>query len=405
MNHRISSAGGLATLLFALSHAALGWCEVLPGPPSFEKHVIDPEFANGYQVSTVDLDGDGDLDVIALSTQPSQLVWYRNPDWARFSISTVTQRNIDAAPHDVDGDGDADLAVASEFDLGDSHGGGSLQWLENPGDPAITHEWAVHPIDALPTSHRVRWADVDGDGHKELINLPIIGVGAAPPNYAVGVQFREYRVPTNPSTELWASVPMDDTLSVAHGLLVASWGDGAGPDLLAASFDGVHRYQWNNDGMVKTQLGAGNRGVRPAQGSSEVGIGRLGAGDTRFVATIEPWHGNEVVVYAGSDGDSLPWPRMVIDTSLTDGHGLVCLDIDGNGSDEVVAGGRGGSHDLLLFMWSAGTWQRHVIDPGGVAVAGLTVADINGDGKPDLAATGTSTHNVVWYENRHGLAE
>jgi hypothetical protein len=72
------------------------WSDAPPAI-SFQKHVIDPDFANGYQVSTADLDGDGDLDVIALSTQPSQLVWYRNPDWARFSISTVTQRNIDAA--------------------------------------------------------------------------------------------------------------------------------------------------------------------------------------------------------------------------------------------------------------------------------------------------------------------
>ena len=47
-------------------------------------------------------------------------------------------------------------------------------------------------------------------------------------------------------------------------------------------------------------------------------------------------------------------------------------------------------------------WQRHVIDPGGMALAGLTAADINRDGRPDLVATGTATHNVVWYENASG---
>lgn len=405
MNHRISSARGLATLLFALSHAALGWCEVLPGSPTFEKHVIDPEFANGYQVGATDVDRDGDLDVIALSTDPSQLVWYRNSEWTRIPISSVTRRNIDVAPQDVDGDGDADLAVASDFDLGHSTSGGTLQWLENPGAPATAQEWAVHPIDAVPTSHRVRWADIDGDGRKELINLPIIGVGAAPPDYAVGLQFRAYRVPANPATEPWASVLLDDTLAMAHGLSVAHWDKSARPDLFTASFDGVHRYQWKEGRLVKIQLGSGNRGLRPAQGSSEVGMGRLGADGARFVATIEPWHGNEVVVYVGRDEDPLPWPRTVIDTSLADGHGLVCLDADGDGSDEIVAGGRGGSHELLLFRWTLGAWQRHVIDPGGVAVAGLTVADINGDGRPDLVATGTSTHNVVWYENLSGLAE
>lgn len=221
----------------------------------------------------------------------------------------------------------------------------------------------------------------------------------------MGVQFRAYRVPANPATEPWGSVLLDDTLCMAHGLSVASGDDSARTDLFTASFDGVHRYRWKDGGVVKTQFGAGNRGVRPAQGSSEVGIGRLGTDGTRFVATIEPWHGNEVVVYTGRDGDPLPWPRTVIDVTLADGHGLVCFDANRDGLDEVVAGGRGGAHDVLLFQWRDGTWQRQVVDAGSVAVAGLTVADISGDGRPDFVATGTSTHNVVWYENLSGLAK
>lgn len=389
----------MRAVALVLSVAPLVWGEA---PAEFTKHVIDPEFANGYQASTADLDADGDLDVIALSTQPSQLVWYRNPDWARFSIGAQTQRNIDCAPHDIDGDGDADLAVASDFDLGNSRAGGTIQWLENPGDPAAIQEWTVHPIDAIPTSHRVRWADIDGDGRGELVDLPIIGIGAEPPDYAVGAQFRAYRVPEHPASEPWGPILLDDTPCMAHGLLVAPGDRNSSSDLLAASFGGVYRYRWNDGHVEKTQLAQGHAGTRPQQGSSEVGLGRL-QGASRFVATIEPWHGNEVAVYAGSDSAPLPWPRLVIDTSLADGHGLVCFDTDGDGADEIVAGGRGGTHDVLLYRWNPGGWQRQVLDPGGVAVAGLTVADINGDGRADIVATGTATHNVVWYENLHAV--
>lgn len=364
----------------------------------FQKHVIDAAFTNGYQVSIADLDSDGDADVVALSTQPSQLVWYRNPDWARLNISTRTQRNIDCAPNDIDGDGDADLVVASDFDLGNSQQGGTLQWLENPGDPVAQQEWDSHPVAAIPTSHRVRWIDLEGDGKKELINLPIIGVGATPPDYAVGVELRAYRVPSDLSGP-WASELLDDTLCMAHGLLVAPWDAGALPEVFTASFDGVHRFRWKEGAATKVQIGLGHPDARPAQGSSEVGIGRLRNGASHFAATIEPWHGNEVVVYAGGESDVLPWGRTVIDTSLSDGHGLVCLDVDGDGSDEIIAGGRGGAHDLLQFRWSAGGWQRSVVDPDGIAVAGITIADLNQDGRPDLVATGTATHNVIWYEN------
>lgn len=390
-----------AILLSASSSASADEPTRTPTPPlMFQKHVIDADFTNGYQVSTADLDSDGDLDVIALSTQPSQLVWYRNPEWTRFPISTHTQRNIDCAPHDIDGDGDPDLAVASDFDLGDSRHGGTLQWLECPRDPAAQTEWEVHPIDAIPTSHRVRWADVDGDGNPELINLPIIGIGAEAPNYDVGLHFRAYRVPEHPKADAWAFISLDDTLTMAHGLCVVQGSHGASADLLTASFDGVHRYNWQDGSISNQQIGQGHPGTRPQQGSSEVGLGRLNSGDVCFVATIEPWHGNEVAVYTGRDGDPLPWPRTVIDASLVDGHGLVCLDVDGDGTDEIVAGGRGAPHDVLLFRWNAGAWERHVIDPAGTAVAGLTVVDINRDGKPDLVATGTATHDVVWYENR-----
>jgi hypothetical protein len=393
-------AGALAAAVVFASMLAQG--DTPPGSVIFQKHVIDPDFSNGYQVSTADLDLDGAIDVIALSTDPSQLAWYHNPDWTRRPISTRTQRNIDCAPHDIDGDGDTDLAVASDFDLGNSQSGGTLQWLENPGDPALKQEWNLHPIGAVPTAHRVRWADVDGDEKKELINLPIIGIAAVPPDYAVGVHFGAYSVPSRPSLEAWTALLLDYTLCMAHGLCVTSPEDGAQATLLTASFDGVHRYQWNNGGMIRVQLGQGHPGPRPEQGSSEVGMGCLRSDESRFVATIEPWHGNEVVVYSGRDSDPLPWPRTVIDGSLVDGHGLVCLDVDGDGTDEIVAGGRGGTHDVLLYRWSPDGWQRNILDPGSVAIAGLTVADINGDGRPDLVATGTATHNVVWYENQAG---
>ena len=42
---------------------------------AFKKHVIDSDFAGGYQVSVADIDSDCTPDVIALSTTPSQLVW------------------------------------------------------------------------------------------------------------------------------------------------------------------------------------------------------------------------------------------------------------------------------------------------------------------------------------------
>lgn len=385
-----------ALLILAIVYAP--WSAAEPAVVTFQKHPIDDAFPNGYQVSTADVDQDGDLDVFALSTTPRQLVWYCNPTWERLDLNPAIQRPIDCAPFDIDGDGDPDLAVASDFDLGDSQHGGTLQWLECPENPGSGAVWAIHPIDAVPTSHRIRWVQWDKNTRPTLLNLPIIGTGAAPPDYDVGVSFRAYPLPDAPAAGPWACTILDSALHMAHGICVAPW-DLAGPmSVFTASFEGVHRYTFDGNKVAKQRLGAGHDEPRPKRGSSEVGLGRLPNGQ-HFAATIEPWHGTEVVVYTGGDATPFPWPRMVIDNGLVDGHALVCFDIDGDGGDEIIAGGRGGAHDVRLYRWADGAWQQHIIDPDGMAAAGFRVADVNSDGHPDLVATGTATHNVVWYEN------
>ena len=147
------------------------------------------------------------------------------------------------APYDVDGDGDVDLAIASEFSLGDSNNGGLIHWVESPDDPTTNQEWALHPIDAVPASHRIRWGDIDGDGRKELLNLPIIGIGVTGPEYVGASRFRAYRIPDDPKGA-WEQQVLDDSrLEVAHGISVVDWDGDRAEDILSASNAGVFLFQ------------------------------------------------------------------------------------------------------------------------------------------------------------------
>lgn len=371
--------------------------------PSFTRESIDDHFEKGYQVKGVDIDGDGDLDVVALSTAPSQFVWYRNPDWRQFTISTMAERNIDTAPYDVDGDGDLDLALANEFDLGNSTEGGLVHWAECPADPVNAQEWPLHRIDAVPTAHRVRWADLDGDGRAELVNLPIIGVGARAPGYEGGLRFTAYAIPGAPKTEPWPTRVLSETLELAHGLAVVQWDETAAMELLTASHQGLTLFRWTpgSDEAHTIVLGAGHEGIRPRTGSSEVGLGSLGTPGRRYLAAIEPWHGNEVVVYTpGASGD-LPWVRRVIDDEFNDGHALACADLDGDGVDEIIAGHRGAPYGLYIYRYNTvnSDFERIALDAGGMGAAGIDVCDLDQDGDLDVLAIGTPTNNVVLYRN------
>ena len=104
-----------------------------------------------------------------------------------------------------------------------------------------------------------------------------------------------------------------------------------------------------------------------------------------MIVAIEPWHGQQVVVYSPPKDNGL-WQRHVIDSTLHEGHALAVADFDGDGVEEFVVGWRANGGGLRLYKASdaAGREFKAVdIDPA-VPAEGAVVADINGDGKPDL---------------------
>ena len=44
--------------------------------------------------------------------------------------------------------------------------------------------WKSYAVDAVPTAHRVTWADLEGDGKKEIVMAPFVGLkGWEDPKY------------------------------------------------------------------------------------------------------------------------------------------------------------------------------------------------------------------------------
>jgi FG-GAP-like repeat len=379
--------------------------------PHFRVQEIETGLGVGYAVLLVDLNADGKPDIVVADQR--RVVWYENPTWKRRTIleGQTKPDNVCIAAYDIDGDGQLDLALGADWNPSNTRDGGTLQWLRR--GRTLDEPWTLHPIGTEPTVHRIRFADVDADGRAELLVAPLHGRNAtAKGNWTDGLPVRllAYKIPKDPVRDRWVPEVIDESLHVVHNFWPLPARSGKGMDLLAASYEGVTLLSRNEAGRWGRQrLGEGNQAnPKSNRGSSEIKQGTLNGGRP-YIATIEPWHGHQVVVYTPPAEPGKPWERHVVDEKLKWGHAVWCADLDGDGDDELIIGVRDdlsqkpqerrGVRIYKAVDGKGARWARHLLDEGGVAVEDLAAADLNGDGRVDLVAVGRQTHNIRIYWN------
>lgn len=397
--------------------------------PPFKTQEIDTGLKIGYAVVTADVDGDKKPDIVVVDQH--KVVWYKNPgtqagEWKKYVMLDGKTRpdNVCIAPIDIDGDGLPEFVLGAAWKPFDTSKPAQLVWLKRGKD--VTQEWTMHelPCDE-PTVHRVRVFDIDGDGKPEIIMAPLMGRDStAKGNWLDGrpVRIVAYKVPAKDpeKKENWKTEVLSDELHVTHNLWPSSGvlsTEGRGPhirNILVTSYEGVHVVGRHADKWVTQKIGVGNQAnPKGSRGASEIKNGAVGK-RAGVIATIEPWHGNQVVTYTPPKAGEKLWERHVIDDHLRWGHAVWFADLDGDGADELVIGVRDDPspkagdtfterRGVRIYKCTDGKgakWERKIIENGGVAVEDLTCADLDGDGKVDIIAVGRQTGNARIYWNR-----
>jgi hypothetical protein len=154
--------------------------------PEFVPKVIDPR-TGSIHVPIADLNGDGKPDFVTVFAQEHEtIVAFINKSSAG-KIEFAPQ-TIYTAPHpnwgssgielvDLDGDGDLDVLYTHGDTFDDSyvkpyHG---IQWLENRG----TYPFTEHTLASMPGIQRAQAIDLDGDGDLDIVATAMIDAGPA----------------------------------------------------------------------------------------------------------------------------------------------------------------------------------------------------------------------------------
>jgi len=367
---------------------------------AFEHQTIDDKIAIGYGLAIADVNGDQRPDI--LLADKNEIVWYANPSWSKHVIAEklTALDHVCLAARDIDGDGKAEIAVGAGWNPGDTVNSGAVFYLAPPADR--TQKWKPIQLPHEPTVHRMWWVQNEAGRHS-LVVSPLHGRGNKA-GAGDGVKLLEYLVPANVEAE-WQTRLIDGSMHMTHNLDPVLWDVDSAQEMLYCGKEGVVLLDRASDGWNKTPLAAA--GSQGFAGAGEVRLGKLTQG--RFVATIEPMHGTNVVVYTQPAGGAGLWDRRVIDATFSDGHAVGTGDLLKLGSDQIVAGWRGKNADgkvgirLYQAVDAEGKeWKSSVIDDDGMACEDLKVADLNGDGALDIIAAGRATKNVKVYWNRVG---
>jgi hypothetical protein len=158
------------------------WFENVGKPGNGEKWIrreIEGMVGETRTIATADFNRDGKPDLLGTSRTGNQILWYANSGmpqtgtWKKTVIDSTTVAPAHGHPVDLDGDGDLDVLMAFGIAAGvpnqapESH---QIAWYENVGRPGLGNEWVKHSIaSSFPQGFEAVAGDLDGDGDQDVV--------------------------------------------------------------------------------------------------------------------------------------------------------------------------------------------------------------------------------------------
>jgi len=347
---------------------------------AFRRHVINQQ-SEYSAAAVIDVNRDGKLDIVCGG------LWYEAPTWDQHFVREVEhiRGRFDGYSHlplDVNQDDWTDVVTVNLRSR-------SIKWIQNPGSGSGA--WKTHTAGHFDNMETGRLVDVDRDGQIDVL-----------PN---GTQSAVWWSVERGNHPRWSQHDLPNEVA-GHGIGFGDIdgdgrGDIVGPEgwLKAPLNARTDRWRWNPE----FELGAASIPILVVDPDHD--------GDNDIVWSIAHGFGLYWLEQVQVDGKR-QWIHHTIDTSWSQCHAPLWVDLNGNGRMELVAGKRymahegrdAGAYDPLVayryeFSSATRTWHRNLISYDEQVGFGLDpkAEDLDGDGDLDLVVSGRS--GLYWLEN------
>lgn len=366
----------------------IAWYENVDGNGNFTTQIVISTNVNeAYSVFAIDIDGDGDIDVLSASSEDDKIIWYENTDGlGNFSsekiISTTADRPLSVYATDVDGDGDIDVISASSTD-------DKIAWYENTDGVGnfATEQIITQNADG---AYAVYAQDIDGDGDIDVLSASSVDDKIA--------WYENLNGQGSFSAEKTITTNADAARSVYATDL-----DGDGDiDVLSASYadDKIAWYE-NVDGI-------GNFGATQIISSSAEGASSVQAvdidtdGDMDVVSASFKNH--TISWYENIDGAGSFSSNMDITNQASQTYSSHSADLDGDGDMDIISASYWGDK-IEWYRNSDGQGDfdlPNIILQNAVGASSVSLADLDNDGDLDILGASYQDSQIFWYENLDG---
>ena len=338
-----------------------------------------------------DVDGDGNLDIVAGSHSHSKGTNHlylnngsRNPfaGVEAVNISSNNFRTQSIALGDVDGDGDLDLATGNDFNPNRLYlNNGTANPFANVGGITISPRW--------DDTCSIAMGDMDGDGDLDVIT----GNDSATIQLYLNEGIKD---PFPDIDGITISDEKDDTLSIAFGDIEKD-GD---IDIILGNVDGPNRLYLNNG---TSNPFANVDGVSITEGSdstTSIALGDMdGDGDQDVIVRT-----NGFILLYPNNGSSRPFNKVQgINVSDENSFGFFLLgDVDDDGDQDIIAGS---SRDICFYANNgtsdpfAGVEGDIIFSNDNELTRSIALGDMDSDGDLDLVAGNWPTPNRLYLNN------